>query len=162
MSSVLKEKAGEALIGLAVVALAAWFIGFAWDRTGGGVKNGAVPIAALFPNVAGIEVGSDVRIAGLKVGTVTSQVLDPASYQVKLNIALDPGVALPVDSSASIASEGILGGSFIALTPGGEEAKLKAGDVITDTQGALDLTSLIGAFVNKPAAPPEAKPEAGQ
>ncbi|WP_294392857.1 outer membrane lipid asymmetry maintenance protein MlaD [uncultured Sphingomonas sp.] len=151
MRSLLRENIGEALVGLAVVLLAIWFVLFAWDRTGGGRKAGAMEIAAIFPNASGVNVGTDVRVAGLKVGSVSALSLDPQSYQVKVNVALDPTVKLPADSSAAITSEGLLGSTFIAFTPGGSTAVLKSGDTITDTQGSMDLMALIGQFINRPA-----------
>ena len=153
MKTMFRENIAEALVGLLVVTLAVWFVLFAWGRTGGGEKAGAVRVTALFPNASGVSVGTDVRVAGLKVGTVADQKLDAQSYQVAVTLALDPAVTLPADSSAAITSEGLLGGTYIALTPGGAEAKLKSGDTITDTQGAMDLMALIGQFINKPAAP---------
>ncbi|UAK24895.1 outer membrane lipid asymmetry maintenance protein MlaD [Sphingomonas nostoxanthinifaciens] len=152
MRALLRENVGEAIIGLAVVLLAAWFVMFAWDRTGGGERAGAIRVTALFPNASGVNVGTDVRVAGLKVGTVSAQKLDPQSYQVAVSLALDPSVKLPSDSTAAITSEGLLGSTFIALTPGGSTKPFKNGDTITDTQGAMDLMALIGQFINKPAS----------
>ena len=152
IKSLFRENAGEALVGLLVVLLAAWFVTFAWDRTGGGTKVGATRVTAVFPNASGVSAGTDVRVSGLKVGSVTGLSLDPGSYQVKVAIALDPSVKLPADSSASITSEGLLGSTFVAFTPGGSATPLKSGDTITDTQGSLDLMALIGQFINKPSA----------
>lgn len=148
MKSLLRENLTEALIGLFVVALAVWFALFAWNRTGGGARADAIKVVALFPNAAGVNVGTDVRIAGLKVGSVADQHLDPKSYQVAVTLALDPSVNVPSDSSAAITSEGFLGATYIALLPGGSETPLKAGDMILDTQGATDLMGMIGQFVN--------------
>lgn len=148
MKSVLRENGIEALIGLLVVAIAAWFVSSAWDRTGGGAMAGATRVTALFPNASGINVGTEVRVAGLKVGTVAEQHLDPESYQVATTLALDPKIKIPSDSSAAITSEGLLGGTFIALLPGGSETPLKTGDTIFDTQGSVDLMGMIGQFVN--------------
>jgi len=152
MKTLFRENVGEALVGLLVVVLAVWFAAFAWSKSGGGEKANAVKVFAFFPNIAGVEAGTDVRIAGLKVGTVTSQELDPESFQVKVTFALDPNVAVPVDSSAAVTSEGLLGRTYIALLPGGDPTPLKEGDVITDTQGSMDLTSLIGQFINRPGS----------
>jgi phospholipid/cholesterol/gamma-HCH transport system substrate-binding protein len=149
MSSALKEHAAEAIIGLLVVLVAAWFVYFAWQRTGGGDARGGIMVSAQFSNAGGVKPGTDVRIAGLKVGTVTGQKLDPKTFQADVSMALDPAAKVPADSSAAITSEGIMGGTYIALIPGGDTASLKSGDVILDTQGSLDLTSLIGQFVNK-------------
>lgn len=150
MKSVLRENGGEALVGLLVLLIAVWFVWFAWMRTGGGEKSGAIHVTALFPNAAGVTVGTDVRVAGLKIGSVTQQRLDQQSYQVAVTMALDPKVKVPADSSAAITSEGLLGSTFIALIPGGETVPLKEGDRITDTQGAMDLMGLVGQFINRP------------
>ena len=154
MRSLLRENVGEALVGLFVVVFAAWFIWFAWGLTGGGDKAGAIHVTALFPNSTGINVGSDVRVAGMKVGTVTEQALDPQTFQVKVRLALDPAVKLPADSSAAITSEGFLGATFVSLVPGGDTAPLKDGDTIADTQGAMDLMSMVGQFINKSGGSP--------
>lgn len=160
MKTAVRENGVEALIGFAVVVVALWFALFAWDRTGGGGAAGAIHVKALFPNASGVTVGTDVRVAGLKVGSVTAQALDPASYQVSVTLALDPSVKIPSDSSAAITSEGLLGSTFIALQPGGATDMLKDGGTILDTQGSVDLMGLIGSFINKsgdstPAAPAE-------
>jgi phospholipid/cholesterol/gamma-HCH transport system substrate-binding protein len=153
MKTLFRENIGEAIVGLLVVILAAWFVMFAWDRTGGGERVGSIKVAALFPNASGVSQGTDVCISGLKVGSVTKLSLDPQSYQVRVEIALNPDVKLPADSSASVTSEGLLGSTFIAFTPGGSPTLLKTGDVITDTQGSMDLMALIGQFINKPSTP---------
>ncbi len=158
MKTLFRENVGEALVGLFVVAFAVWFVWFAWARTGGGDKAGAIHVVALFPNSTGVNIGSDVRVAGLKVGTVTRQTLDPQSFQVKLTLALDPTLKLPADSSAAITSEGFLGATFIALLPGGDPAPLKDGDTIADTQGAMDLMGMVGQFINKSGSSASDKP----
>jgi len=154
MKALFRENIGEAIVGLLVVILAIWFVMFAWARTGGGERPGSLKVTAIFSNASGIGQGADVRISGLKVGSVTGLALDPQSYQVKVQIALNPDVKLPADSSASVTSEGLLGSNFVQFTPGGSPNMLKSGDVITDTQGSLDLMALIGQFINKPSTPP--------
>jgi phospholipid/cholesterol/gamma-HCH transport system substrate-binding protein len=144
----LKDHLAEALAGVAVLAIAAWFLVFALGRTGASGTD-SYEVKARFPNATGITVGSDVRVSGMKVGTVTAQVLDPASYQAVLTLSVDKAVALPLDSSAAITSEGLLGGSFIALVPGGDPERLAPGDEITDTQGSTDLMGLIGSVINR-------------
>ena len=161
MRALFRENVGEAAIGLLVVVLAIWFVAFAWGRTGGGTKVGATRIVALFPNASGVNVGTDVRVAGLKVGSVAAQKLDAQSYQVAVTLALDPSIKLPADSSAAITSEGLLGSTFIALTPGGSPTPLKTGDTISDTQGAMDLMALIGQFINRPSSDKPADGAAG-
>lgn len=149
MNGMLRENLVEALIGLLVVLIAVFFVLFAWQRTGGGGAADALHVTALFPNATGVNVGTDVRVAGLRVGTVSGQRLDPQSYQAEVTLALDPKTKVPADSSAAITSEGLLGGTYIALMPGGDPAPLKDGDTIVDTQGAMDLMGLVGQFINK-------------
>lgn len=149
MKSLIRENGAEALVGLLVVLLAAWFVLFALQRTGGRGGGDTIRVTALFPNAVGVSPGTDVRVAGLKVGSVAEQKLDPQSFQVAMTIALDPSIKLPSDSSAAITSEGLLGGTYVALVPGGSETPLKSGDTIIDTQGSLDMMGLIGQFINK-------------
>lgn len=149
MAMLLKENIVEAFIGAAVVATAIGFVSFAYARTSAGEGNNGYSIDARFPNVTGITVGTDVRLAGIKIGTVSKQNLDPKTFQAVLSLSLDPAIKLPIDSSAAITSEGLLGGNYIALTPGGESDMLRSGDEITDTQGATDLMGLIGSVINK-------------
>ena len=153
MAALLKENAFEAVVGAVVIAIAIWFVVFAYQRTGAGGPGDSYAVTARFPNVTGVATGTDVRLSGMKIGTVTAQKLDPATYQAVLTLALDSAVKLPADSSAAITSEGLLGGSYIALTPGGDTEMLRAGDEITDTQGATDLMGLIGSYINRPPEP---------
>ena len=149
MRSLLKEHGAEALIGLLVVLIAVWFGYYAWGRTGGGRAANAIRVTAQFPNVSGVNVGTDVRVAGMKIGQVVAQHLDGKTYQAEVTLALDPNTPVPSDSSAAITSEGFLGGSYIALIPGGASTPLKNGDTILDTQGSVDLMSMVGQFINR-------------
>ena len=148
MKSLLRDNLIEAVVGLFGVWLAAWFIVFAGGRTGGGMRD-SIRVTALFPAANGVSVGTDVRIAGLKVGSVAGQRLDPESYQAEVILALDEDVNVPSDSSAAITAEGLLGGTYIALLPGGSPTPLKDGDAIFDTQGSIDMMGLIGSFINR-------------
>jgi phospholipid/cholesterol/gamma-HCH transport system substrate-binding protein len=160
----LKDNLAEALTGLAVVAAAVAFVGFAWARTGAGEGSDGVRLTARFPNIAGVALGTDVRVAGVKVGRVASLALDPGSYQAVMVLSVDAGLQLPIDSSAAITSEGLLGGNYVALTPGAEPDMLKDGGEIVETSGAPDLLGLIGSVVNRSGgdapAPDGARPAA--
>lgn len=161
MRALFKENVIEALIGAAVLLLAVWFVAFAYGRTERGGVDGGYTISARFPNSSGVSVGTDVRVSGLKVGTVADEGLDPQTYQALLKLTIDKSVKLPLDTSAAITSEGILGGNYIALTPGGETEMLRAGDEITDTQGAVDMMSLIGSVINRTGAAQSDNADAG-
>ncbi|WP_419815479.1 outer membrane lipid asymmetry maintenance protein MlaD [Glacieibacterium sp.] len=160
MRALLKDNFIEALIGLLVLVVAVGFVVFAYQRTAAGGGANGYKLAARFANVTGVSTGTDVRVSGMKVGTVTGQRLDAKSFQAVLDLSIDPAVKLPIDSSAAITSEGILGGSYISLTPGGDPKLLKAGDEIDDTQGATDLMSLIGGYINRTGSSESAAPTA--
>lgn len=136
----------ETVVGAAVVALAVGFFAYASKTAGigGSVTGGGYVLVAEFDNAEGINVGTDVRLAGIKVGSVTAQKLNTESYQARIEMTVDTSVSLADDSAAKITSEGLLGGKFIALEPGGSDAKLAAGDQFTYTQGSVDLWALIG------------------
>lgn len=154
MAGTLKDNLIEAIIGLLVVVMALGFVGYAWARTGAGGGDDGVTFVARFPNVGGVTLGTDVKVAGVKVGKVAALELDPTSYQAVLRLTVDRGLKLPIDSSAAISSEGLLGGNFIALTPGGDPTLLKDGEEIVETSGAPDLLGLIGSVVNRSGGDP--------
>ena len=127
----MKSDVLETLVGAAVVAVALAFLGFAWVSTGIGGASGGYRVSAQFDNIDGINIGTDVRIAGIKVGTVVGQTLDPKSFQARLVMQLKQGINLADDTSAKVTSEGLLGAKFVALDPGGSEGKLKDGSEIS-------------------------------
>jgi phospholipid/cholesterol/gamma-HCH transport system substrate-binding protein len=143
----MKQNLMETAVGALVIAIALGFFIFMYSTTGVGKGSGGYHLTAKFKNVEGINVGSDVRMSGIKIGSVTSQTLDNKSYDAVLTFAIDPAIKLPDDSTAKITSEGLLGGKFIALEPGGSETLLSDGGTITYTQGALDLWALVSDYM---------------
>jgi phospholipid/cholesterol/gamma-HCH transport system substrate-binding protein len=139
----MKSSALETLVGAAVIALALAFFAYAWQTAGHGGASGGYHVTADFDNASGVSVGSDVRIAGIKVGSVVGQSLNPQSFQARIDMLINREVKISDDTSAKIASEGLLGSNFISLEPGGSDAKLEDGSVISYTQGAIDVWSLI-------------------
>jgi len=148
----------ETLIGAVVIAIAIGFLTFAYNTSGMGQKSSGYVISAEFDNVEGVNVGSDIRMAGIKIGTVTAQSLNPNNYQALVSMSIDPKVKLTDDTSAKVTSEGLLGSKFISLEPGGSDVTLANGGVITYTQGAVDIWSLISQamFDKSGAKAPEA------
>ena len=136
----------ETLIGAVVLVVAGFFLYFSYDKADAGVVSGYA-LVAKFDKVDGVKVGSDVMLAGIKVGTVTDQTLDGEEYLAILHLSLTPDVKLPNDSSIKIASDGLLGGKYLSIDPGGSEDYLEPGDEIRFTQGAVDLTDLIGKAI---------------
>jgi phospholipid/cholesterol/gamma-HCH transport system substrate-binding protein len=135
----------ETLIGAAVVLVAGIFFYYGWNTTGSGTVAG-YQLSAKFDRVDGVNVGTDVRMAGIKIGTVTGQELDQKSYRALLHMNIKNGVDLPDDSSIKVASEGLLGGVFLSVSPGGSDTMLKPGAEFETTQGTVDLLSLLLQF----------------
>ena len=142
----MRNQAFETIIGLAVLVVGVGFLVFAIDRTDIGQVDG-YNVSADFARVDGISSGSDVRISGVKVGTVTDLVLDQSTFLARISFNIDPGVQLPVDTLAKIESEGLLGGQYLALEPGAEDDLLQDGDQITYTQSSPSLSELLGQAV---------------
>ena len=133
----------ETIVGAIVIAVAAGFLAYAYGVSGKGVGRDHYRVGAVFGRVDGVKVGAEVRIAGVKVGTVSGNSLDPQTYEANVQLAIDRGVAIPQDSIAKVASDGLLGGAHIAIEPGAAEEMLVEGDRITITQGSVDLLSLV-------------------
>jgi phospholipid/cholesterol/gamma-HCH transport system substrate-binding protein len=153
----------ETVVGAAVVALAVGFFAFAYRTAGMGSSiSGGYRVSAEFDNAEGINVGTDVRLAGVKVGTVTEQHLNPENYMAHIEMALDSKVQLSDDTAAKVTSEGLLGSKFISLDPGGSDTKLADGGVISMTQGSIDMWAMISkAMFEKSPAPAPAAPAQG-
>lgn len=153
----------ETLVGMVVLAAAAAFLWYAYGATGAASAGAPYSVTAVFGRVDGVDVGADVKIAGVKVGTVTGAVLDTSTYEARLSFAIDDGVGIPDDSAAKIKSDGFLGGAHVSIEPGASEAMLKSGGVITTTQGSVDLLSLaVQAFTAGKASQPTGDPQATQ
>ena len=139
----MKNSTVETLIGAAVVIIAAAFFFFAYQTSGKGHAAGSYRVSAEFDNAEGVSIGTDVRVAGVKIGSVVDFTLNPENFQANVVMELDPKVKLTEDATAKVTAEGLLGSKFISLEQGGAEAVLADGGVISNTQGAVDIWSLI-------------------
>ncbi len=154
----MKTNLVETIIGAVVIVIAAVFLVFAYRTADLGAGTGGYRVIAEFDSVNGITRGSDVRMSGIKIGTVTDQRLDPESFQAVVTMTIDPNVKLPADSSAKITSDGLLGEQYIGIDPGGSEEVLADGDVMFQTQGALDLWALVRSFMFDSGSGPATSP----
>ena len=136
----------ETVMGAVVLAVAGFFIFFAYSKAEIDTVEG-YEINAKFDRIDGVRAGSDVRMSGIKIGTVTSSLLDPKTYfaVVKMNIKSD--VKVPDDTAISVSSDGLLGDKFLALSPGGSDEFLPPGGEILTTQGSVDLMGLVGQMI---------------
>jgi phospholipid/cholesterol/gamma-HCH transport system substrate-binding protein len=136
----------EVLTGAVVLVVAIGFLAFAIAHSGRTSGSG-YPLLARFDHIDGLNVGGDVRIGGVKVGTVTDERLDPANFTAIVTLTVRDGIELPKDSAAAITSESLLGGKYISLSPGGDSTDLKPGQTITITQSSVSLEELLGKFI---------------
>lgn len=143
----MSENTTEVIVGGAVLAAAVAFMVYAGQVTDFASSSSSYPLSASFRSIEGISVGTDVRLAGVKVGTVTGVELNPETYRANTTVAVKEGIAIPDDSAIIVSSEGLLGGNFIEIMPGGSPFFLEPGAQIEDTQGAVSLISLLLKFV---------------
>jgi phospholipid/cholesterol/gamma-HCH transport system substrate-binding protein len=136
----------EVAMGAVVLIVCLVFVVFVYSSSHWQPSQG-YEVIARFDRIDGLMRGSDVRLSGVKVGTISRIHLDPQTYLAVVHITLVPQVTLPKDSSAEIVSDGLLGGKFMALVPGGDDEVIAAGGEIVHTQAAVSLESLIGKFI---------------
>ncbi|NRB17157.1 MAG: outer membrane lipid asymmetry maintenance protein MlaD [Rhodobacteraceae bacterium] len=138
----------EVLVGGVVLAAAIGFAVFAGQATGLSQSGSDYKLNASFRSLEGVGVGTDVRLAGVKIGTVTDVELNPQTYRADTRFSVQQGIDIPDDSAIVVSSEGLLGGNFIEIMPGGSPFSFEPGDEIEDTQGAVSLITLLLKFVS--------------
>ncbi len=141
-----RRQATDLIAGVVVLAVALGFLGYALAHTGRGVGAGYT-LHARFDRIDGLSTGSDVRLAGVDVGSVTADHIDPKTYQAVVDFTVKDNIELPRDSSAVISSDGLLGGKYLSLEPGGDTEMLKPGGQVTLTQSSISIEQLLGKFI---------------
>ena len=136
----------ETIMGIVVIVIAALFLFFAYRVSDLQVVKGYT-VSAHFIKVGGLTIGSDVRINGIKVGTVVSQKLNPEDYVAEIKMSLSSDLKLPKDSVAVIASDGLMGNKFIKIEPGKDSEILEDGDEITHTKDFKTLEDMVGEII---------------
>ena len=144
----MSQHSTEVLVGAGVLAAAIGFVVYAGQVSGYSTGGSTYPLQASFRSLEGVSVGSDVRLAGVKIGTVSEVDLNPETYRADTTVSLLAGIDIPDDSAIIISSEGLLGGNFVEIVPGGSPFFYEPGDSIEDTQGAVSLVSLLLKFVS--------------
>jgi phospholipid/cholesterol/gamma-HCH transport system substrate-binding protein len=150
----------EPIVGALVLVIAAAFAWFAYTTTGLGGSSG-YELEATFNRVGGLSTGSDVRVSGIKVGTVTGLSLDPKSYDAMVRFSVASGIEIPDDSVAQITSEGLLGSQFLSIAPGNSDTILKPGGRLKNTLAPVDLMQLLGKFMFSLGDQQQQQPPAG-
>lgn len=141
-----RHSIAEVLTGAVVLLLAAGFLAYAVANSGRSATSGYT-LFARFDHIDGLALGSDVRIGGVKVGSVSQERLDPQSFQAVVGLSVRNDIKLPKDSAAIVTSESLLGGKYLSLQPGGDETMLQPGQTITITQSSVSLEELLGKFI---------------
>ena len=144
----MSENRLEIAVGGVVLALAVGFAAFLAQSTGLSGSSSSYSISASFRSAEGISVGTDIRLAGVKIGTISDLKLNSETYRAESILSVRNDVRIPDDSALTVASEGLLGGSFIEVIPGASLDYLEAGDEIIDTQGSVSLIQLLLKFVS--------------
>lgn len=137
----------EILVGAGVLAVAIGFFVYAAGASGVSREAGSYELSAAFRSAEGISPGTEVRLAGVGVGLVTAMALDPQTFRAQTTFTVREDIQLPDDSAIAIASEGLLGGSFVEIIPGGSPFNLEPGDEVIDTQSSVSLITLLLRFV---------------
>lgn len=140
------KKPVETIMGLVVLLVALLFLGFAYNVSDLHVVKGYT-VTAEFMKVGGLSIGSDVRINGIKIGTVTSQKLNNEDYTVDVTFSISPDVKLPKDSVVSIVSNGLMGDNFVKVEPGKSKEYLKDGDMFAKTKDYKTLEDMVGEII---------------
>ena len=137
----------EVVVGGVVLAAAIGFLAYVGNATGFAERSSGYPLTASFRSLEGVVVGTDVKLAGVKIGTVTDIELNPATFRADTHFEVRNGIDIPDDSAVVIASEGLLGGNYVEILPGGSPFNFEPGAGIEDTQGAISLVNLLMKFV---------------
>jgi len=137
----------EVATGAIVLVAAGIFLVYAVMHGGRTPQTSGIALTAQFDHIDGLNDGADVRIGGVKVGSVTGMSIDTRTFQAVVGMRVRADLQLPSDSSAEVTSEGLLGGKYISIVPGGADRILADGGRITETQGSVSLESLLGRFI---------------
>ena len=139
----MRESLFETLVGVLVVAVAGVFLFFSMQQRSDASPRDSYTLTAKFNRVDGISTGSDVRMAGVKVGAVSNIELDPKTYKALVTFAIKDGIQVPDDSTAQVLSDGLLGGAYLGIMVGGSFDYIPPGGQIEFTRGSVDLLTVL-------------------
>ena len=143
----MKQGIIETLVGFFVLIVAFSFLGFAYNISDFSKTNNGYTVTANFQNIDGIAKGADVKLAGIKIGSVDSLSLEDNTYYAILSLSINEGVNIPKDSSAIVSTSGLLGGKYIRINPGASDDNFADGGKIKFTQSSLNIEDLIGKLM---------------
>ncbi len=135
----------ETIVGAIVLCIAMAFFFFVLNRNEG-FSSDSYDLTGLFFTVDGVEVGGDVRMGGVKIGSVKDIALVDETYQVALTVAIDQAYKIPADSEIAIATSGLLGGSFVKVQAGADSQMMNDGDQFIYAQDSVSIIDLFASF----------------
>ena len=139
----MSENVTEAVIGFLVLLVAGAFLYYLLEFRQTTDVGDTYEVSALFLSAEGISVGSEVRMAGIKVGDVTAMDLDMDTYRARVMMNIDNQFPIPDDSFVTVAPESLLGGYFLDIAPGGSMFDVEPGGILDNTQGYVSLLSIL-------------------
>ena len=142
----MRRNAVETILGAVVLLVAGMFVYFTYNTAQVKAIDG-YNINASFFKIGGLTTGSDVRINGIKVGTVTNARLDPETFDAVIEMSIKPDIKLPTDTIAAIGSEGIVGGKYVRITPGSAKETISDNGSISETKDFRSLEDQVGEII---------------
>lgn len=141
----MRESLFETLIGLAVVIVAGFFLVYSLSQRSDAATGDSYQLLARFPRADAIAPGTDVRVAGVKVGSVTDVKVNPETLRAEVKLTVSRSLAMPLDSTAKIQADGLLGGNYVFIEPGGDPENMPTDGtgVFEYTSGSVDILRLL-------------------
>ncbi|MCP4327402.1 MAG: outer membrane lipid asymmetry maintenance protein MlaD [Alphaproteobacteria bacterium] len=136
----------ETIIGGLVIAVAGIFLFYAYQNSSFANKGG-YEVKAQFLSIGGLTVGSDIRVGGVKVGSVSRLMLDQEDYLAIVTLSIDDKVKLPDDTEVTIVSDGLLGGRYVSLAPGASKTFVAAGGDLKNTKDVRTVEQILGEAI---------------
>lgn len=136
----------EMLVGAGMLLFGVAFVALAFGASGPDTDNG-YRVVAVFNDASGLVPGTEIRIAGIKIGSVVDKQFDAEAYEAVVTFVVDDHIKLPADSEALIEPDGLLGGNFVLVKPGSERSYIPPGGQFTATRGAINVIDVIGRHI---------------
>jgi len=143
----MKQGTIEAIVGFAVICVAAFFFAFSYRISNSPHDKGGYILTASFQNIEGLTQGDEVKLSGIKIGSIDGFSLEKDTYFAVVKLRIEEGIQIPSDSRAIVSTNGLLGGKYVRINPGASEDNLKSNEQIKFTQSALNIEDLIGKLM---------------
>ena len=138
----------EVVVGAAVLLVTGIFFYLLLLENDTFLENGGYELVAEFNSAQGVSVGTDVKLAGIKVGSVSDMSINTETYKADVHMIISSDLDIPVDSFLAVSSEGLLGANFVEILPGIDFEYFQPGEKVIQTQSYVDFMSLMAGFVN--------------